>query len=206
MTTQYAEEQGFKKKYLAPLIVLMLCAVSLTGAAYAYSTSIDGNGDVDGDYYSIDLYTDSTGTADKVLTVDIDPDKHFEVMTTKKVAENYSAEVKETKVTLTTYVKVQSNKSSGNCIITGTATYSNGDNPSFYSSWNDLACTVLIGGQTDAEDFIAELNKTYRVDIVITLPAISSTTLGTPDPAQIPTLLGFDGDQAISLTLTATNA
>jgi hypothetical protein len=204
MTTQYAEEQGFKKKYLAPLIVLLLCAVSLTGAAYAYSTSIEGNGDVDGDYYSIDLYTDSSGAADKVLTMSLQPDKHFEVSTSKTVGGNYSASVEETTVTFTTYVKVQSN-TTGNCKITGTATYDNKTNPEFYDGWDALTCTVLIDNQSAQGEFTGAIGTTYKVTIQITLPAISES-LGTSDPADIEDLLLFNGDNAITLTMTAVNA
>ena len=103
MTTQYAEEQGFKKKYLAPLIVLMLCAVSLTGAAYAYSTSITGHGAIDGDYYSIDLYKDGSGAA--VITGDIDKDS-FIVNTVKTVGQNYTANVEAGTLVYEAFVKI----------------------------------------------------------------------------------------------------
>ena len=108
MTTQYAEEQGFKKKYLAPLIVLMLCAVSLTGAAYAYSTSVTGHGDIDGDYISIDMYKDSA--AGTVLTENL-TSKHFQVYTEREVASTvtYNAYVEEGQLIYTTYVKVSTN-------------------------------------------------------------------------------------------------
>ena len=57
------EQTGSRKKYLAPLVVLMLCLVALTGAAYAYSTSvISANNQADADYFTIDLYSTDTGT------------------------------------------------------------------------------------------------------------------------------------------------
>ena len=37
---QMTQEEKSRKKFLVPLIVLLLCAVSLTGAAYAYSSSV----------------------------------------------------------------------------------------------------------------------------------------------------------------------
>ena len=204
MTTQYAEEQGFKKKYLAPLIVLMLCAVSLTGAAYAYSTSIIGHGDVDGDYYSIDLYTDDSGSADKVLKLSLQPNKHFEVSTTKTVGGNYSASVEETTVTFETYVMVQSN-TTGNCKITGTATYDNKTNPEFYDGWDALTCTVLIDNQSAQGEFTGAIGTAYKVTIQITLTAISES-LETSNPGDIASKLAFNGDNAITLTMTAVNA
>ena len=111
MTTQYAEEQGFKKKYLAPLIVLMLCAVSLTGAAYAYSTSVTGHGDIDGDYISIDMYkANDDGSSYTVLTENL-TSKHFQVYTERTVASTvtYNAYVEAGKLIYTTYVKVSTN-------------------------------------------------------------------------------------------------
>ncbi len=60
MTTDYIENESSKKKYLAPLVVIMLCAVALTGAAYAsYTTSVSGNGDIAGNYVVIDMYKDA---------------------------------------------------------------------------------------------------------------------------------------------------
>ena len=108
MTTQYAEEQGFKKKYLAPLIVLMLCAVSLTGAAYAYSTSVTGHGDIVGDYISIDMYSDDAGTAELKENL---TSKHFQVYTDRTVAKTvtYNAYVEEGQLVYSTYVKVSTN-------------------------------------------------------------------------------------------------
>lgn len=65
MTTSYMEKEISRKKYLAPLVVIMLCAVALTGAAYAaYATSVTGNGDIQGNYVVIDMYkkTSSSNT------------------------------------------------------------------------------------------------------------------------------------------------
>ncbi len=58
MTTTYTEKESSRKKYLVPLVVIMLCLVALTGAAYAYSTSVKGNGDIEGKYVALDMYND----------------------------------------------------------------------------------------------------------------------------------------------------
>lgn len=51
---QIGQEKS-RKKFLIPLIVLMLCAVSLTGAAYAYSSSLTNTGNsTDTEYLSLD--------------------------------------------------------------------------------------------------------------------------------------------------------
>ena len=51
------EERSSKKKLLVPLVVLMLCALSIVGVGYAYSTTVTNSGNnIEPDYYSIDLY------------------------------------------------------------------------------------------------------------------------------------------------------
>lgn len=40
MTDLYMDQPGSKKKYLVPLLILLLCAVSLTGAGFAYNSSV----------------------------------------------------------------------------------------------------------------------------------------------------------------------
>ena len=59
------EQTGSRKKLLVPVVVLMLCLVTLTGAAYAYSSTMTNTGNaIDGDYVSIDLQ----GTAQDIVT------------------------------------------------------------------------------------------------------------------------------------------
>ncbi len=72
MTADYLDDGSTRKKYLAPLVVVMLCAVALTGAAYAYSTTVTGNGDIKGEYTIIDIYEKTgTGTYDATSKFDI---------------------------------------------------------------------------------------------------------------------------------------
>ena len=59
MIDSYNDSTGSRKKFLIPLVVLLLCAVSLTGAGYAYNSSVsieNGSGEVD-EIFVIDLYT-----------------------------------------------------------------------------------------------------------------------------------------------------
>jgi len=59
MTDIYTQENGSKKKFLAPVLVILLCMVSLTAAGYAYSATVDNTGDdviVDG--ITMDFSTD----------------------------------------------------------------------------------------------------------------------------------------------------
>ena len=220
MTTQYAEEQGFKKKYLAPLIVLMLCAVSLTGAAYAYSTTVNGNGDISGDYYSIDMY-DTSGAVIKE-NIKFGTDGDFEVETAKTVGQKYTAktlnadgENADIELVYKLKTEVQSSKSGEACKITGTITYTHQEGTgSFYAKWNEDAtkptCKILISAEdddskyVDATDFTAKTETPYFVKIVVTLPSISGT-LSSADPSIIPTELKFVGEGCLAITLKATN-
>ncbi len=45
MSDVYTQESASKKKFLAPLLVILLCMVSLTAAGYAYSATVDNTDD-----------------------------------------------------------------------------------------------------------------------------------------------------------------
>lgn len=60
----YIEANSSKKKFLVPLVVLLLCGVAMTGAAYAYNSTVDGTGSIsDVDYVTIDFYGDEYNDA-----------------------------------------------------------------------------------------------------------------------------------------------
>ena len=64
---------GSRKKFLAPLVVLLLCVVSLTGAAYAYSSTVTVvNNTVTGEEYVLEVYstTEATSTISEAFSVD----------------------------------------------------------------------------------------------------------------------------------------
>ena len=85
MTDIQIEERSSKKKLLVPIVVLMLCAVSVIGAGYAYTTFVQNDGTVDAEYYAIDMYNTNTGTlTTEALTL---TDK-IEVYSEKVVGEN----------------------------------------------------------------------------------------------------------------------
>ena len=230
MTTQYAEEQGFKKKYLAPLIVLMLCAVSLTGAAYAYSTSVTGHGTIEGDYYSIDLYTDADGKS--VLTKSLSSTDDFDVQTKKTIAPNgettadynYYASVDAAEITFTTHVKVASNNNNEDCLIYGFAKYTPGDkSAAMYKTWTtaSVTCKVFVKETTGDEtawkevtssdattpvSFSGKTGVTYDVKITVAFDAIDWQDLGTSVPGEVEKAVSFDGTDCIEITLNATEA
>lgn len=55
MTDMYSQESSSKKKYLVPLVVLLLCGVAMTGAAYAYSATTNNAtiDDTDATYFQV---------------------------------------------------------------------------------------------------------------------------------------------------------
>ena len=85
-----AERSSNKKRLLVPIVVLMLCAVAVTGAAYAaVKTTVNNTASVGSDYYVIDLYDESktvkTGnfTAADMITFYTDRNATMGVVTIK---------------------------------------------------------------------------------------------------------------------------
>ncbi len=110
MTTDYVESSGFKRRYFAPLVVLVLCVVALTGSAFAYSTQVSGNGDISGNYVYLDLYEYKEGKY--VVTSNFQIDNNaFKVytQTDKTVADEtapYKAYVEPVTLTYSAYIEI----------------------------------------------------------------------------------------------------
>lgn len=117
MTIDYSEKESSKKKYLAPLVVIMLCLVALTGAAYAYSTTVTGNGDINGEYTIIDIYETGTGKYEATSNFDIVNNAiQFYTVTNKTGTENsYTAFIDEDnyKLVYKTYLRINTSSPSG---------------------------------------------------------------------------------------------
>ncbi len=206
------EEGGFKKKFLAPLVVIMLCAVALAGAAYAYTSTVQGNGTIpDPNYYTIDLYT--TGEATQTVKDSINAGTNFEAYTTKVVNGNYMGHVdndgKATELKFTTYVMVNSNLKNDACRIDANVKYTEQTGTTaMYSSWADSENGIkfvtnfyALESTTPTESFVTQ--QVYRVEITATLPVISDFNLGD-DFSQVIDNMKFVGTNCISITLTAT--
>ena len=66
------EEMGSRKKLLAPVVVLLLCMVSLTGAAYAYSSTMTNTGNyLDAKDLSLDFYGAGATAGDLVTNIQV---------------------------------------------------------------------------------------------------------------------------------------
>ncbi len=187
-----------KKKLLAPLIIIALCMISITGGAYAYSTSVIGQGEISGNYYSIDMYQGEAGNY-AILNASLSSEDKFVVETTKIVGSNYFASVDETSITFNTKVKLASDDSS-DYTFSGHAQYMhNSSSADMFSAWSDpnaVTCDVEVLGN--------ESDEYYDVEITVILPEIDSVDLGTSDPRDIAEKVYFNGTNCISIALYAT--
>ena len=72
MADSYNPQQESRRKYLVPLVLLMLCAAALTGAGYAYSSTVTSGGNqVTGDSM---LLSFENGSSARTLSFNIDFD------------------------------------------------------------------------------------------------------------------------------------
>ena len=171
MENMNAEKNAGRKKLLVPLVVLIMCGVALTGAAYAYSATVTvQNNTVQGDFYSIDMYSDAAGNTN--ITGPLTAGSDFKVYTTKTVGAGakYNANVEAGTFTRSVYVKVETDivgatfNLSATCVYTppspavGTFTITAGD-PVIKSS---------DGAQTITNAVAAGV---YKVEVTFTVTA-----------------------------------
>ncbi len=214
MTTNYVDEKGLKKKFLAPLIVVMLCAVTLTGVAYAYSSSISGNGYIAADYYAIELYRHEPSPNPTPLPSDSIYFNDVETYTEKTLGGDFTAQVIGSVCSCYFYVKVQSNVEETK--IFGSAKYTKQPGTAdMYDVWNaggdhPIVCDVMLidddGTSHDISEtdyFIAKTNHYYTVEVRVWAPSFR-VDLGTNDPAEIASMLTFNGSDCISFKFSAT--
>ncbi len=144
------EKVSSKKKYLAPLVVIMLCAVAMTGAAYAYNTSVQGYGDIEGKYAFIDLYPDeSCKTATAKFTGDASSFKVY-TQTVKTVdattgdeTSKYNAYVESCDLVFSAFIKINTTLSADKEFILS--------NCSFVYNAPAGSGTILVDGSTEGQ-------------------------------------------------------
>ena len=190
---------SFKRRCIVPLLVLAICMISLTGEAYAYSSSVSEQSSISGSYYSIDMY-EQIGENSSVVSKSLTSGDHFTVETSKIVGSNYSASVDETVITFYTKIKVTSDDSS-DFNVTGTAKYvQNSGSADLYSAWAEdgaITCDVKVLGYNSGDY--------YDIEVNITLSEIDSVDLGTSDPRDIAEKVRFNGNSCIRISLSASN-
>lgn len=191
MTTNYMENEGTKKKYLAPLIVIMLCAVALTGAAYAatYYTTVTGNGNLDGDYVVIDLYDDGSGTAFTKFKVNGNAIIYSETDKTKSPAA-YVAKVDSKTIEFTTHIMINVSDDLKDKTFTlsqlgtGDASYTNADITGTLNISNvQIKSLVEDNGSSvkDDLDLTMKARTYYTVTISCTVAGDENETFGSYD-------------------------
>lgn len=201
-----------KKKMLVPLVVLMLCAVALVGAGYAYTASTVTSDDspIDGDYYSIDMYSEKTGTT--VVTAPLEANTHFKVYTTKIVGgEYYTAMVNATTLTYTAYIKVTTDINASTYGISTSAVYnaatvtdSAGNAVVLNVTTPGTVVVKAIDGNGDATGDALNTITGGTVYIMTVTFTVNTSTFGQfSTPAALATALdNFDG--SVDITVNAT--
>ncbi len=164
MTSEYMDRESTRKKFLAPLVVIMLCAVALTGAAYAYSTTVTGNGDIDAKYSIVDIYEKTEGgDYEETSNFDITNDTlNFYTVTDKTGSTlSYKAyidtENKSNEFVYSTYVRI-------NTDTTATSQTFKLDTFLKYNRPSDCGVISINGSTTVEERTINELVTIYAED------------------------------------------
>ncbi|MCQ2078494.1 MAG: hypothetical protein MJZ38_00320 [archaeon] len=163
MTDLYMDQPGSKKKYLIPLVVLLLCAVSLTGAGFAYSSEYTSNGAFSEKDQAVVYHMYSDAQAQTLDEAEITADITYDVQSyNDKGIITYTVAPEE--CTITKYVKVTS---VGKDAVSGLMTFSanlTGDASTKYAyeltiDGNDMT------GQKTAE---LEIGSVYAVVLKVT--------------------------------------
>jgi hypothetical protein len=178
MNGMKTEEAGSRKKYLAPLIVIMLCLVALTGAAYAYTTSVTStqNG-VTADYISIDLYNaDGSGVVDAPVAESNVNVVTFKTDVTKADHKITITAVNTDKLIAKAYVKVSEDMSATKSKLTITPT-----SPTMSGILEEMTVTVAVSKVLDGSTEIEAQEGKYEVTNgnLITIE-LSATVTGGP--------------------------
>ncbi len=204
MTDIQMEERSSKKKLLVPIVVLMLCAVSVIGAGYAYTTSVTNqNNTMAADYYTIDMYSNTTGTT---VTAPFALSDSVHLYTEKVVKTNILVKAAVENANPLCYVGVKDSTAASNPttatispVVTISSTDStgwatNGDNVLEYSINNAvvLSLTFTVGTQ-DTSGFYPVI---VTVDAPGTNDVIATYDISTTEKA---------ADAAASECITAIN-
>ena len=178
MENMNAEKNAGRKKLLVPLVVLIMCGVALTGAAYAYSASTVTvqNNPINGDYYSIDMY--SSDAASTVITAPLAAGSDFKVYTTKTVGSSYVAKIDAGTFTRTTWVKVSSDIAGSKYTLTAAVdmiakTAGINANVTFTS----VAMTNL-DGDTPVEAGVTQVDVGDIIEVVVTFSVAANNNAG----------------------------
>ncbi len=224
MTTYYVESSGTKRKFIAPLVVLTLCVVALTGSAFAYSTQVTGHGDISGNYVYLDLYKQTGDTY--TVTSDFQYEKNtFKVytktdQTVKDDTTPYKAYVDPVTLTYYAYIKINASEGladqkftlsgsfvfvapsgAGTILVDGTASGSSKDISS--------KITVSEPGSSSSNVDIdkLEVNKPYLIKFTLDITGAADTNLfgsyASQDAATAAVTAFNSGDSELTITLSA---
>ncbi len=142
------EERSSRKKLLVPLVVLLLCGVAFTGAAYAYNATLGISGNsADSGYLTIDLATgtnnasaDVTLTGNNVVTY-TDHFTYSAISTTSTKTNTIQYELAT--VDIASYKLTIARESDNSDAVKFTAALNNFGNVKVYSGGSQVALSTL---------------------------------------------------------------
>jgi len=208
-----------RKKYLAPVVVLLLCVVSLTGAAYAYSSTVNVvNNTVTADEFVLQVYeSDKTSVIDAPIALDkvtfytatdvtsTDDTVTVQVDTTSLNDYKGKLVIKATGVTGSKAVTatISASKDTGTVTVTGaTSTLEYDIDAGLYT---DAACTSEFVSGTTQITFnggVAELYYKVSVSVTGNVVFTDATPVPVDDNAAVKT--AFVEQTAFNLSFSAT--
>ena len=181
--TQTRQETSAKRKLLIPVVVLMLLGVGFTGAAYAYNSSVEIQGNaVDAKYLTVDLKTPASSDVDIISDLITFTD-HFSYETDSKKYNRIDYELESPVEIATIDIKVAGDatfstirvdSTVGDLVAFGTTKLSSLYNFTFnVSGTADDESAVDVDGTVNGT---AALTKTGTYTVTITATASGSAT------------------------------
>lgn len=167
----YSNEQASKKKYLVPLVALLICGVAFVGTAYAYSASIETSGELNTQYYEITVNGKDTIELTEKLqfnSVKKDGEVTYTAVPLNKNITVAMAEKNNTEKFTITSLDAQITDAKGAKIsgLSCNITYANAEDATTAAASFNL--TLTIGGKLAAGNVPAD---SYKVTISITTEA-----------------------------------
>jgi len=204
MTDTYNDSTGSRKKFLIPLVVLLLCAVSLTGAGYAYNSSVENTGTANAGSDVLIMTTDKTGATEKTDALGLAAGK-FYVSTATVISPTASvvATVEGT-ATVTVFFKLVNNDGkSSTYSLDATCTLAEGGVVTVASAkaGNNTvtleasdAIVVVAAGESEATITSLDAGTTYKATFTISVKSIDKdvgfgNATATDDAAAVVTAL-----------------
>ncbi len=198
MTDIQMEGTALKKKLMVPVVVLMLCAVTLVGAGYAYTTTVTNTATVDAEYYAIEMFNDDANKTITTAALSMDP---IELSAAKSVQTGKVTVTAATSTDTICYIGVYLNSDTlatdPNVTMSAQASGSGwnfANNVATHSGYN-ITVTLAMG----------EVSNGY-IPVTLTTSAISTEITSTDAKAAVKLVDSAIGGLTFTLTFTCTDS